>query len=85
MGSSFIDMVFTSGVTTTIYYYSPIPLFTLVTLIAVNFKDLVVAFDFKEVLPVLRENHKRNIFLRGFREFQKLFIYETQVFNDYRY
>jgi hypothetical protein len=85
MGSSLIDMVFASGVTTTIYYYSPIPLFNLVTLIAVNFKDLVVAFDFKEVLPVLREHHKRNIFFRGFREFQKLFIYETQVFNDYRY
>jgi hypothetical protein len=49
MGSSFLDMVFGSGVTTPIYYYSLIPLFTLVALIAVNFKDLVAAFDFKGI------------------------------------
>jgi hypothetical protein len=49
MGSSFLNMVFGSGVTTPIYYYSLIPLFTLVALIAVNFKDLVAAFDFKGI------------------------------------
>jgi hypothetical protein len=48
-GASFLDMVFGSGVTTPIYYYSLIPLFTLVALITVNFKDLVAAFDFKGI------------------------------------
>jgi hypothetical protein len=45
MGSSFISMVFASAVTTPLYYYSLIPLFTLLTLIIVNFKELVAAFD----------------------------------------
>jgi hypothetical protein len=49
MGSGFVSMVFGSGITTPIYYYSLIPLFTLVALILVNFKGLVAAFDFKGV------------------------------------
>jgi hypothetical protein len=49
MGSGFVGMVFASGITTPIYYYSLIPLFTLVALILVNFKGLVAAFDFKGV------------------------------------
>ena len=49
MGSSFASIVFASGGTTPIYYYLPIDLFTLETLIAVNFTDLVAAFDFKGV------------------------------------
>ena len=49
MDSSFVGMVFASGVTTPIYYYSLIPLFTLMALIAVNFKGLVAAFDFKGI------------------------------------
>jgi hypothetical protein len=47
MGSSFISMVFSSAVTTPLYYYSLIPVFTLLTLIIVNFKELVAAFDYK--------------------------------------
>ncbi len=49
MGSGFLGMVFGSGVTTPLYYYSFIPFFTLLALIAVNFKDLVAAFDYKGV------------------------------------
>jgi hypothetical protein len=49
MGSGFIGMVFASGVTTPLYYYSLIPFFTLLSLIVVNFKELVAAFDYKGV------------------------------------
>jgi hypothetical protein len=49
MGSGFISMVFGSGITTPLYYYSLIPFFTLMTLIVVNFKELVSAFDYKGV------------------------------------
>jgi hypothetical protein len=49
MGSGFLSMVFASGVTTPLYYYSLIPFFTLMTLIAVNFKELVEAFDYKRI------------------------------------
>ena len=47
MGSGFIGMVFGSGVTTPLYYYALIPFFTLLSLIVVNFKELVAAFDYK--------------------------------------
>ncbi len=47
MGSGFITMVFGSGITTPLYYYSLIPFFTLIALIVVNFKELVAAFDYK--------------------------------------
>ena len=49
MGSGFIGMVFGSGITTPLYYYSFIPLFTLLALIVVNFKELVAAFDYRGV------------------------------------
>jgi hypothetical protein len=49
MGSNFVGMVFASGITTPIYYYSLIPLFTLLALIVVNFKDLIATFDFKGI------------------------------------
>ncbi len=42
-------MVFASGVTTPLYYYSLIPFFTLMTLIVVNFKELVAALDYKRI------------------------------------
>ena len=47
MGSGFVSMVLGSGITTPLYYYSLIPFFTLMALIIVNFKELVVAFDYK--------------------------------------
>jgi len=47
MGSGFIGMVFGSGLTTPLYYYALIPFFTLISLIIVNFKELVAAFDYK--------------------------------------
>jgi hypothetical protein len=49
MGTGFISMVFGSGITTPLYYYSLIPLFTLLSLIVVNFRELVAAFDYKGV------------------------------------
>ncbi len=49
MGVGFIGMVFGSGITTPLYYYSFIPLFTLLSLIVVDFKEVVAAFDFKGV------------------------------------
>jgi hypothetical protein len=49
MGSGFIGMVFGSGITTPLYYYSFIPFLTLMALIVVNFKELVAAFDYKGI------------------------------------
>jgi hypothetical protein len=49
MNSSFLGMVFASGVTTPLYYYSLIPFFTLMALIVVNFKEVVAAFDYKGI------------------------------------
>ena len=48
MGSSFVTMIFTSAVTTPLYYYSLIPFFTLLALIIVNFKGLIAAFNFRK-------------------------------------
>jgi hypothetical protein len=50
MGTSFVNMVFAQAITTPLYYYSFIPLFTLLTLISVNFKELVAVFDYKGIL-----------------------------------
>jgi hypothetical protein len=50
VGAGFVGMIFGSGITTPLYYYSFIPLFTLLSLIVVNFKELVAAFDYKGVL-----------------------------------
>jgi hypothetical protein len=47
--SGFLGMVFASGVTTPLYYYSLIPFFTLMALIVVNFKEVVAAFDYKGI------------------------------------
>ena len=49
IGSGFLGMVFGSGITTPLYYYSLIPFFTLMALIAVNFKEVVATFDYKGV------------------------------------
>jgi hypothetical protein len=49
MSAGFLGMVFGSGITTPLYYYSLIPFFTLLSLIVVNFKELVAAFDYKGV------------------------------------
>jgi hypothetical protein len=49
IGSGFLGMVFGSGVTTPLYYYSLIPFFTLMALIAVNFKEVVATFDYKGI------------------------------------
>jgi hypothetical protein len=50
MATAFVNMAFAQAVTTPLYYYSLIPLFTLLTLIVVNFKEIVAAFDYKEIL-----------------------------------
>ena len=49
MGSGFVGMVFGSGITTPLYYYSLIPFLTLMALNVVNFKELVIAFDYKGI------------------------------------
>jgi hypothetical protein len=49
MASNFVTMAFANAVTTPLYYYSFIPLLTLLALIAVNFKELVAAFDYRGV------------------------------------
>jgi Glycosyltransferase family 87 len=49
IGSGFLGMVFSSGVTTPLYYYSLIPFFTLIALITVNFKEVIAAFDYKGI------------------------------------
>jgi hypothetical protein len=60
MGAGFIGMVFNSGINTPLYYYSLIPFFTLLALIAVNFKDLVAAFDYKGVFAGFTGATKQN-------------------------
>jgi hypothetical protein len=47
MIAGFTSMVFGSGITTPLYYYSLIPFFTLIVLIAVNYKELAAAFGYK--------------------------------------
>jgi hypothetical protein len=49
LGAGFVSMVFNSAVSTPLYYYSLIPFFTLVALMFVNFKELVAAFDYRNV------------------------------------
>jgi hypothetical protein len=44
-GAGFINMIFTDGVNTALYAYAFIPLFTLVSLIAVNGREIVEAFS----------------------------------------
>lgn len=56
MGSGFISMIFGSGLTTPIYYYSYIPLFTLLALIVVNFKEFVAAFNHKRAVNSSKSN-----------------------------
>lgn len=59
VGSGFISMVFGSGITTPLYYYSLIPFFTLMALIVVNFKELVAAFDYKGIFTGFTSVPKR--------------------------
>jgi len=49
LGANFTAMVFAQAITTPLYYYSLIPLVTLLALIGVNFKELVAAFDYKGI------------------------------------
>jgi hypothetical protein len=49
LDTGFLGMVFGSGLTTPLYYYALIPLFTLLALMFVNFKELVAAFDYRGV------------------------------------
>jgi Glycosyltransferase family 87 len=48
MAANFLNMVLASAVTTPLYYYSLIPLFTMLSLIVVNIKELGRAFDFRK-------------------------------------
>jgi hypothetical protein len=60
MGTRFVSMVFAQAVTTPLYYYSLIPLITLLTLIVVNFKELVAAFDYKGIFANFTGAQKRS-------------------------
>jgi hypothetical protein len=55
-GSSFFNMVTNQALTTPLYYYSLIPLLTLLSLIAVNLKEMIVTFDFRKKLLKYTEN-----------------------------
>jgi hypothetical protein len=46
MGAGFLGMVWGSGVSTPLYYYALIPFLTLISLMLVNVKELVAAFDY---------------------------------------
>jgi hypothetical protein len=58
MGAGFIRMVFGSGITTPLYYYSLIPFAILMALIVVNFKELVSAFDYRGAFADFMEKRK---------------------------
>jgi len=45
VSSGFTSMVFSSAITTALYYYSFIPFFTLVSLIIVNYREIGAAWD----------------------------------------
>ena len=46
MGAGFLGMVWGSGVSTPLYYYALIPFLTLISLMLVNLKEVVAAFDY---------------------------------------
>lgn len=58
MGLGFISMVFSSAVTTPLYYYSLIPFVTLLALIIVNYREIGTAFDFRRKIASAKENQK---------------------------
>ena len=74
MSSSFVNMVFSSAVTTPLYYYSLIPFFMLIALISVNFKELVAAFDYYGLHP-LHGRQKRAHLERIFLPFLMSFLF----------
>jgi hypothetical protein len=55
-GSSFVNMVFLSSLSTPLYYYSLIPFFTFIVLIFVNLKEMIVTFDYYEVFKRYTRN-----------------------------
>jgi hypothetical protein len=60
VGSSFIGMAFNNAVATPLYYYSLIPLLTLIALMTVNLKELVTTFDFRGILTKFARPSKKN-------------------------
>ncbi len=58
VGFSFLNMVSNQAFTTPLYYYSLIPFFTLLSLIAINLKEMIVTFDYRKVLGRYTENWK---------------------------
>jgi hypothetical protein len=57
-GFSFLNMVSNQALTTPIYYYSLIPLITLLSLIAVNLKEMIKTFDSRNKLARYTEGWK---------------------------
>ncbi|MDA4134778.1 MAG: glycosyltransferase 87 family protein [Thaumarchaeota archaeon] len=50
VGSGFLTMLFTSGLTTPLYWYALIPLFTIVALTIVNLREVIAAFRTRTIL-----------------------------------
>jgi len=44
-GSGFLNMVLNFGVTTPLYYYASIPLLTIISLMIVNYREMIAAFS----------------------------------------
>ena len=61
MGSSFVFMAFNNAVSTPLYYYSFIPFLTLISLIFVNFKEVVAVFDYKGIFSNFKGYKKRSL------------------------
>jgi hypothetical protein len=50
VGGGFLTMLFTSGLTTPLYWYALIPLLTIVALTVVNIREVIAAFRTREIL-----------------------------------
>ena len=57
-GYSFLNMVSNQALTTSLYYYSLIPLLTLLSLAVVNLKEMIKTFDFRKTFGRYTESWK---------------------------
>jgi hypothetical protein len=62
VSSGFTSMVFSSVVSTALYYYSLIPFFTLLALIIVNYREIGTAFDLRKKTASLtgKQNNRKS-------------------------
>ena len=50
VGGGFLTMLFTSGLTTPLYWYALIPLLTIIALTVVNIREVMAAFRTRTIL-----------------------------------